>query len=116
MKTFLILSAALICASASAAPTLVAAPYPVGPDQPEKASLSIDGGAPLPCILKLAALGTLQPMCDLVSITVPGVYKLVLSVSNLTVLTNEDGGGTYVVGGTAEAAPFSYTLLYSSLY
>lgn len=109
MKHSLILTAALVCASATAAPTLVAAPYAVGPDQPETASLRIDGGAPLPCVLRLAAGGTLQPVCDLASITVPGVYRLVLSVSNRTVLTNEDGGGTYVVGGTAEAAPFTYT-------
>ena len=109
MKSFLPLIAALIGLSASAAPTLVAAPYAIGPDQPEKASLSIDGAPAIPCILKLAALGTLQPMCDLASITVPGVYKLVMIVSNKTVLTNEETGGTYVVGGTAESAPFPYT-------
>ena len=109
MKSFLPLIATLICASASAAPTLVAAPYLIGADQPEKASLSIDGAPAIPCILKLAALGTLQPMCDLASITVPGVYKLVMIVSNRTVLTDEGTGGTYVVGGTAESAPYAYT-------
>ena len=69
----------------------------------------MDGGLPIPCVLKLAAGGTLQPICDLASISVPGVYKLVLSVSNRTVLIDEGGSGTYVVGGTTEAVPFSYT-------
>ena len=109
MKTLLILSAALIGLSASAAPTLVAAPYLIGPDQPEKASFTVDGGVPIPCTLKLLAGGALQPLCDLASITVPGVYKLVMIVSNRTILTDDGTGGTYVVGGTAESAPFQYT-------
>lgn len=108
MKHLLILIAVLACSAAIAAPTLVAAPYAVGPDQPETASLSVDGGAPIACTLKLAAGGTLQPMCDLASITAPGTYKLVLSVSNKSTLINETGGGTYVAGGTTEAAPFMY--------
>ena len=108
MKTILILSAALACASATATPTLVADPYPVGPTQAETASLSVDGGVAIPCIMNLSADGALQPMCDLASITVPGVYKLVMIVSNREVLTNETGG-TFVVGGAAKSAPFTYT-------
>lgn len=108
MKSILLLALSIIGTAALAAPTLTSDPYPAGSTQPASASLSINGGVASPCQLNKTDKGV-QPACDLASITAPGTYQLVLTVSNQASIVNTDGSGTYTTGGEA-SAPFTYVL------
>lgn len=99
----------LLCGSAQAAPRLLADPYPATGVQPDTAAVTINGGAPLACTL-VAVTGGLQPQCDLVSITNPGTYTLVMTVTKAASIVNTPGGAVNSPGGSASSAPFSYRL------
>jgi hypothetical protein len=88
---------------ANAAPTLTADPYPSTGVQPDAATVSVNGTQTIQCTLKTVT-GGLQPSCDLVSITAPGTYTLVMTV------TKNAGcvGNTCSGGGSASSAPFTY--------
>lgn len=94
---------------AIAAPFLLADPYPATGVQPDAASLTVNGGAPITCQLVTVAAG-LQPKCDLVSIVNPGTYTLVMTVSKSGGITNTTGGATNTTGSTASSSPFVYRL------
>lgn len=111
LTAFAILS--VLYSFAVAAPTLTSDPYASGAGQPTTATLTVTGMAiaPITCTLKVNTDNSVQPICDLGSITAPGTYPLVLMVSNLaTIYNSPDGtGATYTVGGSA-STPFSYVV------
>lgn len=92
-----------------AAPTLTADPYPDTGVVPDTATLTVNGGVPISCTLPTVAGGK-QPTCDLASVTAPGVYTLVLTVTKnpSTVMTGPNAGTTDP-GGSASSAPFVWT-------
>ena len=96
-------------ASAHAAPFLYADPYPSTATQPDSASLSVNGGAPISCLLEMVTGGK-RPKCDLASITSPGTYTLVMTVSVAGGIVNGTNTATNTQAGSASSAPFSYTL------
>jgi hypothetical protein len=100
------ISLLLACGLCNAAPTLTADPYPSTGTQPSAAVVTVNGGTPQPCTLRTVA-GGLQPTCDLASITVPGTYTLVLTVSTVAGCT----GNACTGAGSASSAPFSYQWL-----
>lgn len=101
----LILIACLACGSATAAPTLTADPYPTTVVQPDSASFTVNGGAPIACTLPVSAAGK-TPTCDLASITVPGTYTLVMKVTKAAGCNAE--GNECWPEGSASSAPFVY--------
>ena len=103
--------ALILCsAQVSAAPFLYADPYPSTGVQPDAASVTVNGGASAPCVLETVTAGV-RPKCDLVGITAPGTYTLVLTVSKTASITNTTGGATNTAGSVASSAPFSYQLV-----
>jgi len=103
MKRLLLLACLLPC-FASATPHLYADPYPTTGPRPDSVSLTVNGGAPIACALETVA-GGVQPKCPLASITTPGTYTLVMTV---TALGGVSGGNTYTSPGSASSAPFTY--------
>jgi hypothetical protein len=103
MKRALII-AAIFAGSAEAA-TLYADPYPSTVTQPDAATFTVNGGAPIACALVTVA-GGLQPQCPLASITAPGTYTLVMSVSKAAGCNA--AGDTCWAAGSASSAPFAY--------
>ncbi len=107
MKKFLLLLILpLMTSLALAAPFLESAPYAANGPQPDAASFTVNGGAPVACQLVARTEG-IVPRCDLASIANPGAYTLVLTV---TAKGGVSGGNTYTQAGSASSAPFSYTL------
>ena len=109
MKYLIALALTTASFTASAAPFLYADPYAATGVQPDTASLTVNGGAPIQCQLMTVTAG-LQPKCDLGSITTVGTYTLVMTVAKAASITNTTGGATNTGGGTASSAPFSYVL------
>lgn len=99
----------LFALQAAAAPTLTAAAYPATATQPDEASYTINGGAPVACTLAASGAG-LVPTCDLAGITQPGTYTLVMTVSKKPGCTNAADQATCTSGGSASSAPFRYEL------
>lgn len=110
LKATILTALAALCASAMSAPLLVSDPYPSTGVQPDSATFTINGGPAQPCAI-VAVAGGLQPQCDLASITAPGVYTLVMTVSRAPSLTNIGGGAVKDSGGSASSAPFRYELV-----
>lgn len=102
------LSTAAVAGIAQAAPTLVATPYAVA-DAPDAASFTINGGAPISCALPNTSVGV-TPTCNLGTITAPGVYTLVMTVSRAAACTNTTNAASCGTAGTASSPPFAYTL------
>lgn len=113
MKLLAALCLLALSAIASAAPTIVADAYPAGAGQPTTATLTVTGmaGPPITCALTVNVDHSVQPMCDVGSLTTAGTYPLVLTVSNVATIYNSPDGtsGTYTAGGSA-STPFSYTV------
>lgn len=109
MKRHLIAIAALVPAMVSAAPFLYADPYPPSATQPDAARFTVNGAAPIQCVLE-AVTGGVRPKCDLASITAPGTYTLVMTVSRAAGIVNTTGGATNDPGGSAPSDPFTYVL------
>ena len=105
MRT-LLLSIFLLAGTAHAAPTLTADPYPATGVQPSAVVSSVNGATPVACTLRTVS-GGLQPTCDLASITVPGTYTLVVTVSTVAGCTGNACRGA----GSASSAPFGYQWL-----
>lgn len=106
-----LLPALLLAASpAMAAPFLIADPYPATSVQPDSASFTVNGGSPVACLLE-AVTGGLRPKCDLASITTPGTYTLVLTVTKNAAITNGANTATNTAGSVASSTPFSYRLI-----
>lgn len=103
MKKSLFVILALLGGVANAAPTLTADPYPATGVQPDAATLSVNGTQTITCTLRTVT-GGVQPACDLVSITTPGTYTLVMTVTKAAGCV----GNTCSGGGSASSAPFSY--------
>lgn len=110
----LALSAALCPLFAQGAPFLLADAYP--PDsatalQPDSASITINGGAPIACALlsvTTPANGK-RPVCDLASVTSSGTYAVVLTVSRAPSCVNTGpNAGECTPGGSAATGPFAY--------
>ena len=97
---------ALFSLPVTAAPFLEATPYPASGPQPDAASFTVNGGAPVACQLVASAAG-ITPRCDLASITTPGTYTLVMTV---TAKGGVSGGNTFTQAGSASSTPFSYSL------
>jgi hypothetical protein len=111
VKALLAACAAMLLASvAYAAPFLYAEAYPSTATQPDAASFTVNGGAPIACQLEALSAG-LRPKCDLASITAAGTYTLVLTVSRQPAIVNTSGGATNTQGSTASSAPFVYRLV-----
>lgn len=98
------------CGYAMAAPTLTTTPYPAVAGQPTAASLTVDGGAAVPCQLARSADGSVTPTCDLAGLA-PGTHTLVLTVSNVYACTQSTDGTSAVCygGGSASSDPFTYS-------
>lgn len=109
MRALLFACSMAACSAAMAAPTLTADPYPTTVTQPDTASFTVNGGAPIACTLPVSAAGK-TPTCDLASITVPGTYTLVMTV---TKAAGCNAAGECWPEGSASSAPFSYKWLAS---
>ncbi len=96
----------LISGAALAAPTLIADPYPAAAVQPDSASFTVNGGAPIACTLPTVT-GGLQPTCDLASLATPGTYTLVMTVTKAAGCA----GASCWPAGSASSSPFAYTRL-----
>lgn len=107
MKTLLTIILALWCSLCAANPFLVADPYPATGTQPDGASVTVNGGSPLNCTIETVT-GGVRPKCDLASITTPGTYTLVLTVTRSAGCTSTANGSTCTAAGSASASPFSY--------
>lgn len=95
---------------AQAAPTLTSSSYASTVVQPTSASLSVDGTTTITCTVPRAADGSVAAVCDLA--TVPsGTHTLILTVSNAYGCTQSADGlsASCVGGGSASAAPFTFT-------
>jgi hypothetical protein len=100
---------ALLVALPAAAVDLYAQVYPPTGVQPSSAGLTINGGAVQACQM-LTVTGGVQPKCSLSSITTPGTYTLVMTVSTAASIVNGDNTATNTIGGSASSAPFAYLL------
>lgn len=109
-KTLTLAALLLISTATQAAPFLLADPYPASAPQPDSASFTVNGGAPVACQLVTVA-GGVQPKCDLASITAPGTYTLVMTVSRAGGIVNGPNGATNTAAGSASSSPFAYRLL-----
>ena len=109
MKHLLALFLALFAFAAQAAPFLYSEAYPATGAQPDAATVTINGGAPVTCTVQTVTAGK-QPKCDLASITSPGTYTLVLTVTKAAGIVNTTGGATNDPGGSASSSPFAYVL------
>lgn len=89
-----------------AAPFLQGDAYPANGPQPDAVSFTVNGGAAVACQLVAVANG-IQPKCDLASISTPGTYTLVMTVS---AKGGVSGGNQYTLPGSASSSPFSYVL------
>lgn len=104
--TSIALAAALASCVAIAGPhTLTAAPYATAP---AAAVFTANGGAPIACTLP-AVTGGWQPTCSLASLTVPGAYTLVMTVTYNTNCLNTLDAADCVGAGSASSKPFMYT-------
>lgn len=102
------LSLTAVAGIAQAAPNLTSTPYAAA-DAPDAASFTVNGGAPISCALPNTAAGV-TPTCNLGSITTPGVYTLVMTVTRNAACTNTTNAGSCGTAGTASSPPFAYTL------
>jgi hypothetical protein len=100
----------LAATPAMASPFLYADPYPSTSVQPDSASLTVNGGSPVACILETVTAG-IRPKCDLSSITTPGTYTLVMTVTKSASITSGTNTATNTAGSSASSAPFSYRLI-----
>lgn len=107
--------AAMLASAAHAAPTLTADPYPSTGVQPDSASVTINGGAPVACTLVTNAQGGKVPTCDLASIASAGTYTLVLTVTKAASCTSGTNSADCTAGGSASSPPFSYRLVGGSV-
>ena len=106
-----LLPALLLAASpAMAAPFIVADPYPATGVQPDSASFTVNGGSPVACALETVS-GGVRPKCDLASITTPGTYTIVVTVTKNPSITNGTNTATNTAGSVASSAPFAYRLI-----
>lgn len=101
-----ILMAAAACVMA--APTLTTDPYAPGPGQPTSCSLDASG-VKLPCALvpSGAGGGSVTPTVDLAGLKSPGVYTVVLTLSNSNPATCTGGPVAWICdnGGGVVAFP-----------
>jgi len=114
MKKILALSMLFlyVLANAQAAPyKLVSAPYPPTGFQPNAATFTINGGAPITCTAPTVA-GGIQLTCPLSSITAFGTYTLVQTAIFPQACINTTGQAQCSNGGSVPSAPFTFT--YSS--
>lgn len=105
MKALITLALLLLSAAAHAAPTLRSDPYPIGP---AAATFTVNGGPPQACTLPTVP-GGVQPTCDLASITAPGTYTIVLTVTQNLKCVNTLNAADCSGEGSASSAPFAYT-------
>jgi hypothetical protein len=101
----IIVAALALLPSLAGALTLYADPYPPTVTQPDAASFTVNGGASIACPLVTVAAG-LQLQCPLASITAPGIYTLVVTVTK-TAGCNA-AGDTCWGAGSASSAPFVF--------
>ena len=109
MRSAILAAMVAAAGAANAAPFLYADPYPPTATQPDTARFTINGGAPISCTLETVT-GGIRPKCDLASITTPGTYTLVMTVSKAATITNGTGTATNDPGGSASSDPFAYVL------
>ena len=106
MKHLLIAPLLLAACDAFAGPhTLTANPYATAP---AAAVFTANGGAPIACTLP-AVTGGWQPTCSLASLTTPGTYTLVMTVTTNTNCINTLDAADCVGAGSASSKPFAYT-------
>jgi hypothetical protein len=102
-KIFVALVLAAVCLNAHSAPTLTADNYPVG--SVDSIGLKINGAAAIPCTLVPQPGGaSVKPTCDLVSITTPGTYTLIMVATKVAGCVEN----TCYAEGVASSAPFNY--------
>ena len=105
----LALSTSVLC---HAAPwSLIAAPYPNTGFQPNAATFTINGGAPITCTVPSVTTG-IKPTCSLASITTFGTYNLVMTVTFPAGCLNVPNQATCTNGGSVSSDPFVFS--YSS--
>lgn len=107
MKIVLTLILALWSSLCAASPFLTADVYPATATQPDGASVTVNGGAPIACVVE-SVTGGVRPKCDLASITTSGTYTLVLTVTRSANCAPSAGGSTCTGAGSASSAPFAY--------
>jgi hypothetical protein len=94
-----------VAGAVNARPNLEADVYVTG--SVDSIAFTVNGGTPIPCSLVpvTTPIAGVKPSCDLVSITTPGTYTLVM------IATKAAGcvGNTCYAGGVASSAPFQYT-------
>lgn len=110
MRHLLTLILFALASTAQADPFAYFQVYPVVPGQTLVASLIVNGGPVIECAVP-AVDGGVQPKCDLASLTFPGNYSLVGTVTIVPSCTNTPSGAECVAGGQATApTPFSLAL------
>jgi hypothetical protein len=102
-------SLALILLAAStialAAPTLIADPYAVGPDQPTSAATTVNGALGGVCTI-LTPTTAPTPSCDLAPVlTTVGNYVITMTAANATGVSTPSSPFTLTWRGSALAAP-----------
>jgi hypothetical protein len=93
---------------ATAAPTITADPYPATAPQPASITLTVNGTTGPACTLAAGSGGALVPTCDLASLPA-GTHTLVMTAVFVRGCVSATNTATCTDGGTASAAPFSYT-------
>ena len=110
MKRFILALSLALAGAVHAAPTLTADAYPATGVQPDAASFTINGGAPIACTVSTVSAGV-QPACNLASVGTPGAYVLVMTVTKAAGCS----GSTCWAAGSASSAPFNYNWLGGSV-
>ena len=104
MKRNLVLALSCVCFSAMANPFIVADPVAVG--TVDAASITINGGAPVACVLETVT-GGIRPKCDVGNLAF-GTYTIVMTYSKAASCTSATDTATCTAAGSASAAPFVY--------
>lgn len=97
MRAALLLSL-LLCSSAFASPTLTSDPFPAGPNQPTSCIVDASGRS-VPCVLKPTGTGAVFVSADLTGLPSPGVYSVVVTVSNFSAASCSGSGSTVTCSG-----------------
>lgn len=115
MRHLYALLLAALASTAQADPFVYADPYPASIQQPAGVVFTINGGDRITCEAVRPADGSLLPKCDLGSITEPGTYILVMTVTWPYRCINSANGAECTEAGEASSAPFLFKRIASNV-
>ena len=108
----LLACAALMAASmaVNAAPFLYSQVLPAVAVQPDTATYTVDGGAPISCQILVDAANGKQAKCDLGQLTAAKDYIIVMTWVKQASITNSPNKAINAAGSSASSDPFTYAL------